>query len=148
MPDLDRFFKSANDDSVSGDNASCGVLFERYREYSALAKRLETDETSSGTEMHSQELEALWERRSQLARALVDTPAPAISDVVFKMTIVSSLVAEERCGWVLHNSAWRSASGCSRSRPSANKSAWRLSPRYGVHANKFSRTRGGSSGGF
>jgi hypothetical protein len=44
--------------------------------------------------MHSQELEALWERRSQLARELVDTPAPAIADVVFKMSIVSSLVAE------------------------------------------------------
>jgi hypothetical protein len=94
MPDLDRFFKSANDDSVSGDNASCGVIFDKYREYSALAKRLEVDETSLGTEMHSQELEALWERRSQLARELVDSPTPAIADVVFKMTIVSSLVAE------------------------------------------------------
>jgi hypothetical protein len=94
MLNLDRFFKSANDESVSGDNASCGVIFDKYREFSALARRLEADETSLGAEMHSQELEALWERRSQLARALVDTPAPAISDVVFKMTIVSSLVAE------------------------------------------------------
>src|SRR5271163_932440 len=94
MPDLDRFFKSANDDSVSGDNASCGVIFDKYREYSALAKRFEAYETSLGTETHSRELEALWERRSQLARELVDTPAPAIADVIFKMTIVSSLVAE------------------------------------------------------
>ena len=94
MLDLDRFFESADDDPMSGDNASCGVIFDRYREFSALARRLEADETSLGMEMHSQELEALWERRSQLARELVDTPAPAIADVVFKMTIVSSLVAE------------------------------------------------------
>src|ERR1700722_7485150 len=77
-----------------GDAEPPRVLFERYREFSALARRLEADETSLGMEMHSQELEALWERRSQLARELVDTPAPAIADVVFKMTIVSSLVAE------------------------------------------------------
>ena len=94
MLDLDRFFESANDDSVLGDNASWGVIFNKYREFSALARRLEADETSLGMEMHSQELEALWERRSQLARELVDTPAPAIADVVFKMTVVSSLVAE------------------------------------------------------
>ena len=94
MLGLDRFFESANDDSVLGDNASWGVIFDKYREFSALARRLEADETSLGMEMHSQELEALWERRSQLARELVDTPAPAIADVVFKMTIVSSLVAE------------------------------------------------------
>ncbi|HEY5203823.1 MAG TPA: hypothetical protein VIJ63_04385 [Roseiarcus sp.] len=94
MLDLDRFFESANDDPMSGDSASCGVIFDRYREFSALAKRLDADDTSLGMEMHCQELEALWERRSQLARELVDTPAPAIADVVFKMTIVSSLVAE------------------------------------------------------
>jgi hypothetical protein len=94
MLGLDRLFKNADDVPMSGDNAPCGVIFDRHREYSALVKRLEADETSLGTETHSQELEALWERRSQLARELVDTPAPAIADVVFKMTIVSSLVAE------------------------------------------------------
>ena len=45
-------------------------------------------------EMHPQEFDGLWERRSQLARELVDTPAPTIADVVFKMRFVSSLVAE------------------------------------------------------
>jgi hypothetical protein len=94
MLDLNRSFENADDDPMSGDNAPSGVIFDRYREYSALARRLETEETSFGTETHSQELEALWERRSRLARELVDTPAPAIADVVFKMTIVSSLVAE------------------------------------------------------
>ena len=92
MLDLDRFFEDADDDPISAERASRGVIFDRYREFSALAGRLEADETSLGMEMHSQELEALWERRSQLARELVDTPAPAIADVVFKMTIVSSLV--------------------------------------------------------
>ena len=94
MLDLDRFFESADDDPMSGENASCGVIFDRYREFSALARRLEADEKSLGMATHSRELEALWGRRSQLARELVDTPAPAIPDVVFKMTIVSSLVAE------------------------------------------------------
>src|SRR3984885_10842990 len=94
MLDLDRFFESADDDPMSGENASCGVIFDRYREFSALARRLEADEKRLGMATHSQELEALWERRSQLARELVDTPAPAITDVVFKMTVASSLVAE------------------------------------------------------
>jgi hypothetical protein len=48
MLDLDRFFESANDDSVLGDNASWGVIFDKYREFSALARRLEADETSLG----------------------------------------------------------------------------------------------------
>jgi hypothetical protein len=95
MLDLDRCFEDGEDDRIFGDNASRGVIFERYREFSALAKRLDVDEKSLGVAMHSQVLEALWERRSQLARELVDTPAPTISDVVFKMTIVCSLVEEE-----------------------------------------------------
>ena len=83
-----------HDNRDLGDGEPPGLLFERYREFSALATRLEADEKGLGMEMHSQEFEALWERRSQLARELVDTPAPAIADVVFKMTIVSSLVAK------------------------------------------------------
>jgi hypothetical protein len=71
MLDLNRSFENADDDPMSGDNAPCGVIFDRYREYSALAKRLETDETSLGTEMHSQELEALWERRSHVRRQMI-----------------------------------------------------------------------------
>jgi hypothetical protein len=94
MLELDRFFEDADDDPISADSASRGVIFERYREFSALARRLEADETSLGTETHSQELEALWERRAQLAREIVDTPVVAIADVIFKMTVVSSLVAE------------------------------------------------------
>jgi len=94
MLGLDRFFEDADDDPISAESASRGVIFDRYREFSALARRLEADEKSLGMATHSQELEALWERRSQLARELVDTPAPAIPDVVFKMTIVSSLVED------------------------------------------------------
>jgi hypothetical protein len=86
--------ESRHDNRDLGDGEPPGLLFERYREFSALATRLEADEKGLGMEMHSQEFEALWERRSQLARELIDTPAPAIADVVFKMTIVSSLVAK------------------------------------------------------
>jgi hypothetical protein len=39
MLGLDRFFENADDDPISGDNAPRGVIFDRYREYSALAKR-------------------------------------------------------------------------------------------------------------
>ena len=81
MLGLDRFFEDADDDPISAESASRGVIFDRYREFSALARRLEADEKSLGMATHSQELEALWERRSQLARELVDTPAPAIADV-------------------------------------------------------------------
>jgi hypothetical protein len=95
MLDLDRCFEGAEDDRIFGENASGGLIFERYREFSALAKRLDVDEMGVGMAMHSPVLEALWERRSQLARELVDTPAPAMLDVVFKMTIVSSLVEGE-----------------------------------------------------
>jgi len=95
MLGLDRFFEDADDDPISAESASRSVIFDRYREFSALARRLEAAEKSLGMATHSQELEALWERRSQLARELVDTPAPAMLDVVFKMTIVSLLVEEE-----------------------------------------------------
>jgi hypothetical protein len=93
MLELDRFVENGDDDLISAESASRGVIFERYREFSALAKRLDADEIV-GMEMHSQVVEELWDRRSQLARELVDTPALAITDVVFKMTIVSSLVDE------------------------------------------------------
>jgi hypothetical protein len=139
MLDLDRFFESADDDPMSGENASCGVIFDRYREFSALARRLEADEKSLGMETHSQELEALWERRSQLARELVDTPAPAIADVVFKMTIVSSLVAE---GEVRLGLTQQCVEECERAlavETVAEQAAWRLSLRYGVHVKRFAR---------
>jgi len=93
MPELDRFLENVDDDLISAESASRRAIFERYREFSALAKRLDANEIA-GMEMHPQVVEALWERRSQLARELVDTPAPAIADVVFKMTIVSSLVED------------------------------------------------------
>jgi hypothetical protein len=93
MLESDRFVENGDDDLILAESASRGVIFERYREFSALAKRLDANEIV-GMEMHSQVVEALWDRRSQLARELVDTPALAIMDVVFKMTIVSSLVYE------------------------------------------------------
>jgi len=68
------------------------VLRERFWEFSSLAARLERlgalDETCAI------DTDELWKKRSRLARELIDTPAPTIADVVFKMTIVSSLVAE------------------------------------------------------
>jgi hypothetical protein len=94
MLDPDRFFEDADDDPISAESASRGVILDRYREFLALARRLEANEKSLGIAMHSQEFEALWERRSQRARELVDTPAPTIPDVVFKMKIVSSLVED------------------------------------------------------
>jgi hypothetical protein len=93
MLELDRFLENGDDDLISAESASRGVIFERYREFSALAKRLDANEIV-GMEMRPQVVDALWERRSQLAKELVDTPAPAIADMVFKMTIVSSLVED------------------------------------------------------
>ena len=124
---------------MSGDNAPCGVIFDRYREFSALAKRLEVDETSLGTEMHSQELEALWERRSQLARELVDTPAPAISDVSIQDDDRVFLCCRKR-GAVGLGLTQQCVEECERALPVetvGEQSSWRLSPRYGVHAQQI-----------
>ena len=87
--------------------------------------------------MHSQELDALWERRSQLARELVDTPAPTIAEIVFKMTIVSSLVSEGEVRLGLTPQCVEECERALPSRPPANKASWRLSLRYGVHANRL-----------
>jgi hypothetical protein len=69
------------------------VLRERFWEFSSVAVRLEwlgaLDETCAI------DTDELWKRRSRLARELIDMPAPTIADVLFKMTIVSSLVEDE-----------------------------------------------------
>src|SRR6202167_6855431 len=64
MLELDRSFESADDDPMSGDNASCGVIFERYRDFSALAVQLDQIEAEHGAaETRPDEFDELWQRR-------------------------------------------------------------------------------------
>jgi hypothetical protein len=95
MLELDRSFESADDDPMSGDNASCGVIFERYRELSAIAVQLDQIEAEHGAaETRPDEFDELWQRRLELVREIVDLPATKSHDAVFKMILLSSFLAD------------------------------------------------------
>ena len=46
MLGLDRFFEDADDAPISAESASRGVIFDRYREFSALASALTQSDDS------------------------------------------------------------------------------------------------------
>ena len=79
---------------MSGDNASCGVIFDRYREFSSIGKRLDQIEAEYGA--------------AERGRRVGDVMAAAVGsgaghcrcagdqdrDVVFKMRLLTSFLAE------------------------------------------------------
>jgi hypothetical protein len=94
MLELDRFLENGDDDLKLAESASGGVIFERYREFSSIAMRLdqiEVEHNAVVTRPH--EFGELLERRSALVREIVDAPAPKIRDAIFKMSLLSSFLA-------------------------------------------------------
>jgi hypothetical protein len=94
MLDLDRCFEDEEDYRIWAESASCGVIFDRYRELSSIDIRLDQIEVEhSAVDAPPQEYGELWERRSALVREIVDSPAPKIRDAIFKMSLLSSFLA-------------------------------------------------------
>jgi hypothetical protein len=95
MLELDRFFEDADDDPISAEGASRGVFFDRYRELSSIAMRLDQIEAEHGAvEARPNEFDELWRRRLALVRDIVETPATKVRDTIFKMSLLSSFLAD------------------------------------------------------
>jgi hypothetical protein len=95
MLSLDCSYEVANDNPIWGESASCGVIFERYRELSAIAVQLDQIEAEHGAaETRPDELDELWQRRLGLVREIVDLPATKIHDAVFKVVLLTSFLAD------------------------------------------------------
>jgi hypothetical protein len=95
MLNLDRFFEDADDDPIGGDNASRGLIFDRYRELSSIAMLLEQIEAQHGAvETRPHEFDELWRRRLVLVRDIVDAPATKIRDAIFKMSLLTWFLAD------------------------------------------------------
>jgi hypothetical protein len=93
MLELDRFLENGDNNLILAESASCGVMFDRYRELSSIDTRLDQIEVEhSAVVTRPHEFGELLERRSALVQEIVDAPAPKIGDAIFKMSLLSSLL--------------------------------------------------------
>jgi hypothetical protein len=91
----DCFYEVVKDNPILGESASCGVIFDRYRELSSIAMRLDQIEAEHGAaETRPHEFDELWQRRLALVREIVDAPATKIHDAVFKVTLLTSFLVD------------------------------------------------------
>jgi hypothetical protein len=91
----DRFCEDGSDNLNFEKGTPVGPIFERYREFSSIVMRLDQLVDAHGElETRHQDFHALWKRRSALVREIVHAPAPGIQDAIFKVTIVTSFLAE------------------------------------------------------
>jgi hypothetical protein len=95
MLELDRFSEDADEDPLWDDDASRGVIFAGYRELSSIAMRLDRIEAEHGAvETRPHEFDELWQRRLALVREIVNAPATKIRDAMFKMSLLTSFLAD------------------------------------------------------
>ena len=79
----------------------------------ALQDPIEAEHTAAETRPH--EFDELWQRRLALEREIVDVPATKIHDAVFKVTLLTSFLADGELRLGRTHSAFRSANGRSSS---------------------------------
>ncbi len=69
-----------------------GAVWHSCYEYAVVTSRLKRVEA----EGHSgqDDIEALWRKRAELAKGIVDAAAPTIQDVLMKVAMTASLLSE------------------------------------------------------
>jgi hypothetical protein len=96
------------DDEVIGCGSSCGgdsqqssrrwenqgPVWRICYEFSAAASQLKRAEATKGDSKQVDDIVALWRKRSELAKRIVEAAAPKIEDVVLKVAMTASLLLE------------------------------------------------------
>ena len=71
-----------------------GPVWRICYEFSAAASQLKRAEATKGDSKQVDDIVALWRKRSELAKRIVEAPAPKIEDVVLKVAMIASLLLE------------------------------------------------------
>lgn len=78
-----------------------GPVWRKCYEYAAVASRLNQVEVAQGHSDQNDDIDALWRKRGELAKGIVEAAAPTIQDLVLKMAMTTSLLSEGEVGVVL-----------------------------------------------
>src|SRR5271166_6239559 len=71
-----------------------GPVWRSCYEYAVVASRLKRVEAAEGHSDQDEDIEALWRKRAELAKGIVDAAAPTIHDVLMKLAMTASLLSE------------------------------------------------------
>lgn len=70
-----------------------GAVWHSCYEYAVVTSRLKRVE-AEGNSGQDEDIEALWRKRAELAKGIVDAAAPTIQDVLMKVAMTASLLSE------------------------------------------------------
>ena len=71
-----------------------GAVWRSCYEYAVVTSRLKRVEAAAGHSGQDEDIEALWRKRAELAKGIVDAAAPTIQDVLMKVAMTASLLSE------------------------------------------------------
>ena len=71
-----------------------GPVWRSCYEYAVVTSRLKRAEATEGHSDQDEDIEALWRKRAELAKSIVDAAAPTIQDVLLKMAMTASFLSE------------------------------------------------------
>ena len=71
-----------------------GAVWRSCYEYAVVASHLKRVEATEGHSDQDEDIEALWRKRAELAKGIVDAAAPTIQDVLLKLAMTASLLSE------------------------------------------------------
>src|SRR5271157_5536151 len=71
-----------------------GAVWRSCYEYAVVASHLKRVEATEGNSDQDEDIEALWRKRAELAKGIVDADAPTIQDVLMKVAMTASLLSE------------------------------------------------------
>ena len=71
-----------------------GAVWRSCYEYAVVTSRLKRVEAAEGHSGQDEDIEALWRKRAELAKGIVDAAAPTIQDVLMKVAMTASLLSE------------------------------------------------------
>ena len=71
-----------------------GAVWRSCHEYAVVRSRLKRVEAAEAHSGQDEDIEALWRKRAELAKGIVDAAAPTIQDVLMKLAMTASLLSE------------------------------------------------------
>jgi hypothetical protein len=75
-----------------------GPVWRSCYEYAVVTSRLKRVEATESYPGQDEDIEALWRKRGELAKAIVEAAAPTIQDLLLKIAMTTSLLSEGEVG--------------------------------------------------
>ncbi len=75
-----------------------GPVWRSCYEYAVVTSRLKRIEAAESYPGQDEDIEALWRKRGELAKAIIEAAAPTIQDLLLKIAMTTSLLSEGEVG--------------------------------------------------